>query len=196
MISTPGWLWFTTHFNYRPHNFHRFFLFHAPSSINQHQDSRSLGGFNNIFKLSVSRYRRFELGLHVRHGFEEAQQQTALDRVIHILRQRPARRQRRPRIQLGRHDADDVAPLIHQRPARIARLHRRADLKIPRVIPRAGQRRDFPLGQLGREPLQAESGKPTVATVPPRCAARLVAMGNGENFPSAFSKARSLAAST
>ena len=58
------------------------------------------------------------------------------------LRQRPARRQRRPRIQPGRHDADDVAPLIHQRPARIARLHRRADLKIPRVIPRAGQRRE------------------------------------------------------
>jgi len=40
-----------------------------------------------------------------------------------------------------------LPPLIHQRPARIARLHRRADLKIPRVIPRAGQRRDFPLGQ-------------------------------------------------
>ena len=95
----------------------------------------------------------------VRHRFQEAQQQTALDRVIHILRQRPARRQRRPRIQLGRHDADHVAPLIHQRPARIARLHRHADLKIPRVIPRAGQRRDFPLGQLGREPLQTDVGK-------------------------------------
>ena len=45
------------------------------------------------------------------------------------------------------HDADDVAPLIHQRPARIARLHRHADLKIARVIRRAGQRRDFPIGQ-------------------------------------------------
>src|SRR5208283_3237090 len=44
-------------------------------------------------------------------------------------------------------DADDVAPLIHQRPARIARLHRHTDLKITRVIRRAGQRRDFPLGQ-------------------------------------------------
>ena len=55
------------------------------------------------------------------------------------------------------HDADDVAPLIHQRPARIARLHRHADLKIARVIRRAGQRRDFPIGQLGRELLQTDS---------------------------------------
>ncbi len=38
------------------------------------------------------------------------------------------------------------------------------------------------------------SGKPTVATVPPNCADRLDEMGNGENFPSALSKARSLAA--
>jgi hypothetical protein len=34
-----------------------------------------------------------------------------------------------------------------------------ADLKIARVIPRAGQRRDFPLGQLGRKPLQRRVGK-------------------------------------
>jgi hypothetical protein len=40
------------------------------------------------------------------------------------------------------------------------------------------------------------SGKPTVATVPPRCAERLAAMGNDANRPSAFNKARSLAAST
>ena len=35
-------------------------------------------------------------------------------------------------------------------------MQRHADLKIARVIPRAGQRRDFPLGQLGREPLQTD----------------------------------------
>ena len=42
--------------------------------------------------------------------------------------------------------------VIQQRPTRIARLHGHADLKIARVIPRPGQRRDFPLGQLVREP--------------------------------------------
>ena len=113
------------------------------------------------------------------------------------------RRQRQPRIQLGRHDADHVAPLIHQRPARIARLHRRADLKIPRVIPRS--KFDFPMAispvvavrqHLGANPCKPMSEKPTVATVPPNCADRLDEMGNGENFPSALSKARSFAAST
>jgi len=38
-------------------------------------------------------------------------------------------------------------------------MQRHADLKIARVIPRTGQRRDFPLGQLGREPLQPDVGK-------------------------------------
>ncbi len=37
--------------------------------------------------------------------------------------------------------------------------HRHADLEIPRVIPRAGQRRDLALGQLGREPLQPDVRK-------------------------------------
>jgi hypothetical protein len=40
------------------------------------------------------------------------------------------------------------------------------------------------------------SGKPMVATVPPRFTVRLAAMGSGANRPSAFNKARSLAAST
>jgi len=39
-------------------------------------------------------------------------------------------------------------------------------------------------------------GKPTVATVLPKRAARLAATGNAENFPSALNKAKSLAAST
>ena len=33
------------------------------------------------------------------------------------------------------------------------------DFENMRVIPRPGQRRDFPLGQLGREPLQTDVGK-------------------------------------
>ena len=45
---------------------------------------------------------------------------------------------------LGRHDAHHVPARVHQRPARIARLHRQADLEIARVIRRARQRRDFP----------------------------------------------------
>jgi len=40
---------------------------------------------------------------------------------------------------VGQNQANDIALFIHQRPARIARLHRHADLKIARVIPRAGQ---------------------------------------------------------
>ena len=36
------------------------------------------------------------------------------------------------------------------------------------------------------------SGKPTVATLPPRATVRLAAMGSGANRPSAFNKAISL----
>jgi hypothetical protein len=59
----------------------------------------------------------------------------------------PARRGRMVAVckHLGRHHAHLVPALIHQRAARIARLHRHADLEIPRVIPRAGQRRDLAL---------------------------------------------------
>jgi hypothetical protein len=39
-------------------------------------------------------------------------------------------------------------------PARIARLHRHADLETAPIIRRARQRRDLALGQLGHEPLQ------------------------------------------
>jgi hypothetical protein len=46
---------------------------------------------------------------------------------------------------------------IHQRAARIARLHRQADLKITRVILRAGQRRDFSPRKLGCESLDNKS---------------------------------------
>lgn len=40
------------------------------------------------------------------------------------------------------------------------------------------------------------SGKPMVATVPPRFIVRLEAMGSDANRPSAFNKAKSLAVST
>jgi hypothetical protein len=84
----------------------------------------------------------------------------------------------------------------------LARRHRHADLKTARVIRRS--KFDFPMAispvvavrkHLGREPLQTDVGKMTVATVPPRSPVRLAAMGSGANRPSAFNKARSLAAS-
>ena len=83
----------------------------------------------------------------------------------------------------ARYDADVVAPFIYQRAARIARLHRRADLKMARVILNARQRRDFPLGQHGRKPTQTDVGKTDGRHRPAqlRCAAR----GNGQRrkFP-------------
>jgi len=45
-------------------------------------------------------------------------------------------------------------------------------------------------------PCKPVLGKPTVATVPPNFTPRLAATGDGENFPSGFNNARSLAAST
>ncbi|MGD0349568.1 MAG: hypothetical protein ABSB84_04545 [Verrucomicrobiota bacterium] len=99
----------------------------------------------------------------------------ALDCVIHPTLRDPARR---------------------QRPARIARLHRHADLKIARVIRRAGQRRDFVFSQLGREPLQTDVGKTDRRHCASKIHRTLAAIGNEENFPSAFNKAKSLAAST
>src|SRR6266568_1760432 len=53
-----------------------------------------------------------------------------------------------------------------------------------------------PLASLGAKPCKPMLGNPTVATVPPNFTARLAATGNGENLPSAFNNARSLAAST
>ena len=81
---------------------------------------------------------------------------------------RPARLVRRPAERNGKRPEGNG--LHRQRGAcrhsvrRVAGRHRPVacatpDLKIPRVIPRAGQRRDFPLGQLGREPLQSDVGK-------------------------------------
>ena len=48
-----------------------------------------------------------------------------------------------------RHDAHHVPARVHQRPARIARLHWQADLEIARGIRRACQRRDFSFGKHG-----------------------------------------------
>jgi hypothetical protein len=79
-----------------------------------------------------------------------------------------------------------------------------ADLKIARVIPRS--KFDFPIAifpvvavrkHLGREPLQTDVGKTHRRhRAAQRAAVRLAAMGSGANRPSAFNKARSLAAST
>ena len=61
-----------------------FFAFsRGNKSVNEDQHRRLLRRLHHLLKPPVSRDRRFELGVHVRHRFEEAQQQTALDRVIH-----------------------------------------------------------------------------------------------------------------
>ena len=122
----------------------------AATSIHEHQHRSILRRLYHILKLPVSRHWVFQFICHIRHRFKEAQEQAALHRVIHILRQRPGGCQRHRRIQLGRNDAHHVPVRLHQRAARIARLHRQADLEITRVIRRAGQRRDFPRG--GRAP--------------------------------------------
>ena len=54
-------------------------------SIHQHQHRRILRRLDHIFKLPVSRDWRFELGGNGWNGLEEAQQQTALDRVIQLV---------------------------------------------------------------------------------------------------------------
>ena len=59
-------------------------------SINEDEDGGTLCRLHHILKLLIRRVRRFELGVHVRRRFQEAQEQTALDRVIHILRERAA----------------------------------------------------------------------------------------------------------
>ena len=73
----------------------------AGCPINQNKHRRYLRLLHHILKLPVSRIRRFDLGRNIRHGFEETQEKAALHRVIDILRQRPARRQRRDCIQFG-----------------------------------------------------------------------------------------------
>jgi len=73
----------------------------APS-IHQHQHRRLFGGLHHVLELPLLRVGLFELRGHFRHGLQEPQQETALHRVIHVLRQRPARGQCRPRGQVGR----------------------------------------------------------------------------------------------
>jgi len=73
---------------------------------------------------------------------------------------------------------------------------RHADLKIPRVILRAGQHGDFSPRQLGREPLQAHVGETDCGHRAPQPHPRLATTGNAANRPSALSKARPLVAAT
>jgi hypothetical protein len=107
-------------------------LFAAIKSINQNQHRRVLCRLHHI--LNNGR----DALLRVRRRGSTAL--PTLDRVIDILRQRPARRQRRPRMvavrkHLGRHDADHVAPLIHQRPANLVGSSRCDDRTAQRAVP-------------------------------------------------------------
>ena len=70
----------------------------AATSKNKNENSRILRRLDDILKLPVSCDWLFQFGGNGGNKFKEAQQKTAFDRVIHILRQRPARRQRRRRV--------------------------------------------------------------------------------------------------
>ena len=85
--------------------------------INEDEDCGILRRLHHIFKLPIRRDRRFKLGVHVRHGLQEAQEQAAFDRIIHILWQRPARRQRRPASSLA-----DTMPITLPRASTSASL--------------------------------------------------------------------------
>jgi hydrogenase maturation protein HypF len=56
----------------------------TPYSIHKNQDRRILCRLHHVLKLPVSRDWRFELGRNRRNGFEEAQQKTAFDGVVHV----------------------------------------------------------------------------------------------------------------
>ena len=83
-------------------------------SVNKHQYRRLLCGLHHVFELTILRIRLFELGSHCWQWFAKAEQEAALDGVIHDLRQRPAARQGCRHIELGSHYADHVAALVHQ----------------------------------------------------------------------------------
>jgi len=108
------------------------------NSINEDENGSILGGFHNILKLPVNRHRLFEFCGHIRHGFEEAQEQAALHRVIH---HSPANDPVASNAARALNLAATIptrCARIYQRATRIARLHRHADLEITRVIRRAG----------------------------------------------------------
>jgi hypothetical protein len=109
-------------------------LFAAMKSVNQNENSRILRGLHHALKLLILRIRHFELGLHARHRLQKAQRQAALDRVIHVLRQRSARAS----VSKGR----DILPecpfvVVHGRRSAPSLPH--TDLKIARIIRRAGR---------------------------------------------------------
>jgi hypothetical protein len=74
---------------------------------------------------------------------KEAQQAAALHGVVPDLRQRAGRGEGGLLAQLRHHHADDIAALVREGAAGIARLDARTDLEMPRVILRPGQAGDF-----------------------------------------------------
>ena len=72
--------------------------FVVKKSVNQNKNGGILGGFDDLLKRFLLHIRLFQFRRHLRHRLQEAQEQTALHRVIYILRQRPGGRQRRRRI--------------------------------------------------------------------------------------------------
>src|SRR5262245_5746872 len=160
-------------------------------SIDQHQHGGLLRVLHHILKLALVGVWLFELGGNFGDRFEEAQEITALDRVIHVLRERAAR----------------ALNLADTTPTTLPRSSTNAPPELPgctgtliwkyRASSCAPERdATSPLACLGANPCKPMLGKPTVTTVLPKRTARLEAIGNGANLPSAFSRAKSLAEST
>ena len=59
-------------------------------SIHQHQHGGWLGGLHHVLELPVLRVRFLELGGDGGDGFQEVEEEAALDRVIHFLRKGPS----------------------------------------------------------------------------------------------------------
>ena len=73
-------------------------------SIYQHKHGGFFGSLHHVGRFHVLGVRLFDFSGYLRHGLKKAKQETALHRVIDVLRQLPARGQRRLRAQFGGYD--------------------------------------------------------------------------------------------
>ena len=183
-------------------------------SINQNQHRRLLRRLHHIFKRFILRVCVLDFGIHIRHRFQEAQEQAALHRIIHMVAVRKdSGSDPVAASAAAAHGGRAPAPWPPRCPPR-SRARPPADGARQANCPAAWRpfvmvavRKDRPpatrfppwwpcASTLGANPCNPMSGKPTVATVPPSFTMRLAAIGSGANRPTAFNQARSFAAST
>ncbi len=157
-------------------------------SIHQHKHRCILRRLHHVLKLLIRRAGRFELGVHVWLGFEEAQKETALDRVVDILRQRSLKMQRKDAKVPGRKEQMMFALRSWRLCAFALKLSRRFISCPPESVVAAAALPAQSISSipgppslfLGANPRKPMSGKPTVATVPSRATVRLAAIKTNE----------------